>query len=103
MNVEAPLPPESFPTVLAVHFLVNSFLPLVDGSYMFCHMALSGEHFVTVRTGYALHSAVFRFSHVDMSDVRAEVGLGGENPHTEMTSLVARVVCQTGYLPCELG
>ena len=64
---------------------------------------LSGEHFVTVRTGYALHSAVFRFSHVDMSDVRAEVGLGGENPHTEMTSLVARVVCQTGYLPCELG
>ena len=53
---------------------------------------LSGEHFVTVRTGYALDSAVFRLAHVDVSDVRAEVGLGGENPHTEMTSLVARVV-----------
>ena len=53
---------------------------------------LSGEHFVTVRAGYALHSAVFCLSHVDVSDVGAEVGLGGENPHTEMTSLVARVV-----------
>ena len=28
---------------LAVHFLVNSFLPLVDGSYMFCHMALQDK------------------------------------------------------------
>ena len=45
-----------------------------------------------MRTGYALDSAVFRFSHVDVSDVGAEVGLGGENPHTEMASLVARVV-----------
>jgi len=93
VNIETPLPPESFPTVLAVHFLVNSFLSLVDGSNMFCHVALSGEHFVTVRAGYALHSAVFRLSHVDVSNVRAEVGLGGENPHTEMTPLVARVVC----------
>jgi len=93
VNIETPLPPEGFPTVLAVHFLVNSFLSLVDGSYMFCHVALSGEHFVTVRARYALHSAVFCLSHVDVSDVGAEVGLGGENPHTEMASLVARVVC----------
>ena len=65
---------------------------------------LSGEHFVTVRTGYALDSAVFRLAHVDVSDVRAEVGLGGENPHTEMTSLVAWVVSQTSrHLACELG
>ena len=56
-----------------------------------------------MRAGYALHSAVLRLSHVDVSNVRAEVGLGGENPHTEMTPLVARVVRQTGYLASELG
>ena len=56
-----------------------------------------------MRAGYALHSAVFRLSHVDVSDVGAEVGLGGENPHTEMTSLVARVVCEIGHLAGELG
>ena len=56
-----------------------------------------------MRAGYALDSAVFRLSHVDVSDVRAQVGLGGENPHTEMTPLVARVVRQTGYLASELG
>ena len=57
-----------------------------------------------MRAGYALHSAVFRLSHVDVSDVGAEVGLGGENPHTEMTSLVAGVVGETsGHLACELG
>ena len=56
-----------------------------------------------MRAGYALHSAVFRLSHVDVSDVGAEVGLGGKYPHTEMTSFVARVIRQTAHLSSELG
>ena len=66
----------------------------------FCY--LSREHFITVRTWYALDSAVFGLSHVDVSDVGAQVGLGGEYPHTHVTPLVAGVVCQAGHLAGEL-
>lgn len=102
MNIETPLPTESFTAVLAVHFLVYSFLPLMDGSNMFCHMTLSGEHFITVGARYALDSAVLGLPHVDVSDVGAQVGLGGEYPDTHVAPLVARVV-QAAHLPRQLG
>ena len=56
-----------------------------------------------MRTGYTLDSAMFGLPHVNVSDVGAEVGLGGEYPHTEMTSFVARVIRQTAHLSSELG
>lgn len=102
MNVQTPLPTKGLTAVLAVDFLVNSFLPLMDGSNVFCHMALSREHLITVRTWYALNSAVFGLSHVDVSNVGAQVGLGGEYPDTHVTPLVAGVVCQARHLAGEL-
>ena len=45
-----------------------------------------------MRTGNALDSRVFRLAHVNVSDVTAEVGLGGEDPDTQVASLVAGVV-----------
>jgi len=103
VNVETPFPTECFTAVLTVHFLVNSLLSLVDGSNMFCHVALSGEHFITVGTGDALDSAMFGLSHVDVSYVGAQVGLGGEYPDTHVAPLVARVVSETAHLPGQLG
>lgn len=41
VDVEAPLPAEGLPTVLAVHFFINPLLAFMDGSYMLCHVALS--------------------------------------------------------------
>ena len=88
---------------LAVDFLVYPLLPLMDGSDMLCHVTLdidikhglqgddqylSGEHFVAVGAGDALDPAVLGLPHVDVADVRAEVGLGAEYPHTEVTPLV---------------
>ena len=49
---------------------------------------LSGEHFVAVGAGDALDPAVLGLAHVDVADVRAQVGLGAEYPDTEVTSLV---------------
>ena len=64
---------------------------------------LSGEHFITVGTGDALDSAMFGLSHVDVSYVGAQVGLGGEYPDTHVAPLVARVVSETAHLPGQLG
>ena len=55
-----------------------------------------------MRTWYALNSAVFGLSHVDVSNVGAQVGLGGEYPDTHVTPLVAGVVCQARHLAGEL-
>jgi len=41
VDVQTPFPSERFPTVLAVDFLVDPFLPFMDGSYMLSHVALS--------------------------------------------------------------
>ena len=49
---------------------------------------LSGEHFVAVGAGDALDPAVLGLPHVDVADVRAEVGLSAEYPHAEVTPLV---------------
>jgi len=92
VDVETPLSAESFPAMLAVHFLVNPFLSLMDGSYMLCHMALSGEHFITVGTRNTLHPTMLGLSHVHVADVAAEICLGGEYPDTKMAPLVGRVV-----------
>lgn len=88
MDIQTPLPAKGFPTMLAVDFLVYPLLPLMDGSDMLCHVTLSGEHFVAVGAGDALDPAVLGLPHVDVADVRAEVGLGAEYPHTEVTPLV---------------
>ena len=65
MNVQTPLPTKGLTAVLkititnlvcasyqvsylAVDFLVNSFLPLMDGSNVFCHMALQRKQPVGV-------------------------------------------------------
>jgi len=75
VNVETPLSAEGLSTMLAVNLFVNSFLPFMDGSDMLCHVTLSGEHFVAMRTGNALDSAVLGFPKVDMTDVTAQVSL----------------------------
>ena len=43
-----------------------------------------------MRAGNTLDPAVLGLAHVDVSDVRAEVGLGGEDPHAEVAPLVHR-------------
>ena len=81
----------------------------MDGSDMLCHVTLdvdmvkhglqdddqylSGEHFVAVGAGDALDPAVLGLPHVDVADVRAEVSLGAEYPHTEVTPLVDWATC----------
>ena len=44
-----------------------------------------------MRTGNTLDSGMLGLSQVDMSDVAAQVGLGGEYPHTQVASLVGGV------------
>ena len=41
---------------------------------------------------------MFGLPHVNVSDVGAEVGLGGEYPDAHVAPLVARVVCQATHL-----
>jgi len=62
VNVQTPFPPEGFSTMLAVHLFVDSFFTFMDGSYVFCHMSLPGEHFIAVWTGNAFDSAMFGLS-----------------------------------------
>lgn len=75
VNIETPLAAECLSTMLAVNLFVNSFLPFMDGSDVLSHVTLSREHFVAVRTGYALDATVFCFTKVDMTDVTAQVCL----------------------------
>jgi len=62
VNIKTPLPPESLSTMLAVHLFIDSFFTFMDGSDMFCHVPLPGEHFLTVRAGNAFDSAMFGLS-----------------------------------------
>jgi len=90
--VETPFPPEGFPTMLAVNLFIYSLFTFMDGSYMLCHVPLPGEHFLTVGAGNAFDSAMFGLSEVDMSNVRTQICLCGENPNAQVTSLVAWIV-----------
>lgn len=75
VNVQTPLAPESFATVLTVHLFVDSLLSFVHGSHVFCHVALAREHFLAVRARNALYTAVLGLSHMNMPDMGAEIGL----------------------------
>lgn len=91
VNVQTPLAPESFATVLTVHLgvkylehrqngifsiqysvcirlylFVDSLLSFVHGSHVFCHVALAREHFLAVRARNALYTAVLCLSHMNM-------------------------------------
>lgn len=78
--------------MLAVYFLVNPLLPLMDGTDMFCHVTLAREHFITMGTGNAFDSAMFGLAQVYMSNMGREVGFCGENSHAKVTSLVTALV-----------